>query len=107
MEERQLRAEAKKLLLAKSLDDPFSFKISKQFIVILENLSSLNIAYSIQVVIETPFVWDQTQGKLPEFECTSQFNLKLPSDDSMGFVCLLVYFLIRRLPTNCLVKVLN
>lgn len=56
MEERQLRAEAKKLLLAKSLDDPFSFKISKQFIVILENLSSLNIAYSIQVVIETPFV---------------------------------------------------
>lgn len=107
MEERQLRAEAKKLLLAKSLDDPFSFKISKQFIVILENLSSLNIAYSIQGVIETPFVWDQTQGKLLEFECTSQFNLKLPSDDSMGFVCLLVYFLIRCLPTNCLVKVLN
>lgn len=87
--------------------ESLSFYISKQFILIPENLWSLNIAFSLQGVIETPFAWDQTQGKLPELEYTSQFNLKQPSEESMSLVCLLVYFLIQHLPTNCLVKAPN
>lgn len=89
-------AGAKKLLLSKSLDEPLSFKICKQFILILENHSRLSNAYSIQGVIET---LTEIKPKGNCLQCTSQFNLKQLPEDSMGFVCLLVYFLIQHLPS--------